>query len=245
MVFPFFFRETRVVLNLVLAESAFETIPRELWRDPLIRRYAEKRGKEAQFLLLDRSYHHAAMKNLPWSEKRGRPDIVHFSLLEALGSPLNKEGLLEVYVHTISNRIISIRRETRLPRNYDRFVGLFEQLFKLGQIPPNGPPLLTLTENTTLSRLVKKIKPDYIVAFSRKGKFRTLQGSISEFSNKKNPLAIVGGFPHGIFSNDSLKLADQVVAIDREMLETWTLTARIIYEYEKLLDLPARRLIIK
>jgi len=234
-----------VVLNLVLAESALETIPRQLWDDPLIRRYEEKRGKEAEFLLLDRSYHHAVMKNLPFGEKRGRPDIVHFSLLEGLGSPLNKEGLLQVYVHTVSNYIISIKPETRLPRNYDRFVGLFEQLFKLRQIPSNGPPLLTLTEDTTLPKLVKKIKPDYTIAFSRTGDFRTLQECISAFIDKKNPLAIVGGFPHGTLSSDSLKLADEVVAIDREMLETWTLTARIVYEYEKLLDLPANRLIVE
>ena len=233
------------MLNLVLAESALETIPRQLWRDPLIKRYAEKRGKEAEFLLLDRCYHHVAMKNLPWNEKRGRPDIVHFSLLEALGSPLNKEGLLQVYVHTVSNCIISIKPETRLPRNYDRFVGLFEQLFKLRQIPSNGPPLLTLAEDAIMSSLVEKIKPDYVVAFSRKGSFKTLQESISEFSDKKNPLAIIGGFPHGTLSKDSLKLADQVVAVDRETLETWTMTARIIYEYEKLIDLPAKRLITK
>ena len=234
-----------MVLNLVLAESALETIPSELWRDPLIRRYSEKRGKEVEFLLLDRSYHHAAMKNLPWSEKRGRPDIVHFSLLEALGSPLNKEGLLRVYVHTISNCIISINPETRLPRNYDRFVGLFEQLFKLEQIPSNGPALLTLVENTTLPKLVKKIKPDYTIAFSRTGDFKTLQECVSAFIDKKNPLVIVGGFQHGTLSSNSLKLANLVVAIDREMLETWTLTARIVYEYEKLLNLPIKRLITR
>jgi rRNA small subunit pseudouridine methyltransferase Nep1 len=185
------------------------------------------------------------MKNLPWSEKRGRPDIVHFSLLEALGSPLNKEGLLQVYVHTISNCIISINPETRLPRNYDRFVGLLEQLFKLGQIPSNGPALLTLVENTTLPKLVKRIKPDYTVAFSRAGIFKTLQECVSAFIDKKNPLVIVGGFPHGTLSTDSRRLADEVVAIDREMLETWTLTARIVYEYEKLLNLPGKRLITK
>jgi rRNA small subunit pseudouridine methyltransferase Nep1 len=185
------------------------------------------------------------MKNLPWSERRGRPDIVHFSLLEALGSPLNKEGLLRVYVHTISNCIISISPETRLPRNYDRFVGLFEQLFKLGQIPSNGPPLLILTQKTTLTKLVKKIKPDYTIAFSRTGDFTTLQECVSAFVDEKNPLVIVGGFPHGRLSSDSLKLADEVVAIDREMLETWTLTARIVYEYEKLLSLPLKRLITK
>lgn len=112
--FAFFLLRSKAVFNLVLAESALETIPRQLWQLPLIRKYAEKRRKKAQFLLLDRSYHHAAMKNLAENEKKGRPDIVHFSLLEALGSPLSKEGLLQVYVHTMSDYVISVNRETRL-----------------------------------------------------------------------------------------------------------------------------------
>ena len=233
------------MLNLVLAESALEMIPRQLWRHPLIRKYAEKRRKKAQFLLLDRSYHHAAMKNLTESERRGRPDIVHFSLLEALGSPLSKEGLLQVYVHTRSDCVILANRETRLPRNYNRFLGLMEQLFELRQIPPEGSPLLRLLDGMSLAQLMEKVKPDYVMAFSRKGIPKTLEESISEFSEKKKPLAIVGGFPHGTFSKAVTKLADQVVAIDREMLETWTVTARIIYEYEKLIGLPARRLAVK
>jgi len=233
------------VLNLVLAESALETIPRQLWSHPLIRKYAEKRRKKAQFLLLDRSYHHAAMKNLSDSERRGRPDIVHFSLLEALGSPLSKEGLLQVFVHTRSDCVISANRETRLPRNYNRFLGLMEQLFELRQIPPKGFPLLTLTERTSLAQLTAQIKPDLIMAFSRKGTPRTFEESISEFPEKKKPLAIVGGFPHGTFSETTMKLADQVVSVDRDMLETWTVATRVIYEYEKSIGLPAERLATK
>jgi rRNA small subunit pseudouridine methyltransferase Nep1 len=233
------------VLNVVLAESALETIPRQLWQHPLIRKYTKKRGKEAQFLLLDRSYHHAAMKNLAENGKKGRPDIVHFSLLEALGSPLSKEGLLQVYVHTMADCVVSVNQGTRLPRNYDRFVGLMEQLFELRQIPPEDSPLITLTENMSLSQLIEKIKSDYIVAFSRKGTPKTMEEAISEFSEKKNPLTIVGGFPHGTFSKSIIELADQVVSIDREMLETWTVTARIIYEYERMIGLPAKRLAVK
>jgi rRNA small subunit pseudouridine methyltransferase Nep1 len=182
------------------------------------------------------------MKQLANNEKRGRPDIIHFSLLEALGSPLNKGPQLQVYVHTIQDNVIFVNPETRLPRNYNRFLGLMEQLFKHKQIPLEGSPLLTLTENMSLQQLIEKIKPDYIIAFSRKGTPKTLEKAISELAEKNTPIAIVGGFPHGTFSKTTLKLADQVVAIDREMLETWTVTARIIYEYEKSIGLPAKRL---
>jgi rRNA small subunit pseudouridine methyltransferase Nep1 len=230
------------VLNIVFAESALEPIPKQLWEHPTIKKYVEKKGKKPQFLLLDRSYHHAAMKELEDNEKRGRPDIVHFALLEALGSPLNKEGLLQVYVHTINNNAISVNQQTRLPRNYNRFLGLMEQLLELKQIPPKGPPLLTLAENKSLPELLEKINPDYTLAFSRKGTPKTLEETIHGLVEKKNPVAIIGGFPHGTFSKTVLNLANQVVAIDRETLETWTVTARIVYEYEKLIGLPAKRL---
>jgi len=240
--FFFFCEGFWTVLSVVLAESALETVPKELWRHSQIRKYAEKKGKKPQLLLLDRSCHHVAMRSLPESEKRGRPDIVHFSLLEALGSPLNKEGLLKVFVHTVSDNVIFVNQETRLPRNYDRFLGLMEQLFELKQIPPKDTPLLTLTENTNLSRLMEEVNPDYVVAFSRRGSPKTVEEAVSVIAEKKNPLVIVGGFPHGTFSESTIKLANEVVAVDREMLETWVVTARVISEYERQIGLPAKRL---
>ncbi|RLG20801.1 hypothetical protein DRN72_04605 [Methanosarcinales archaeon] len=56
--------------------------------------------------LLDSSYHHKAMRMLENPDKRGRPDIVHFCLLEALGSPLNVDGKLSTVVHTYDGKII-------------------------------------------------------------------------------------------------------------------------------------------
>jgi rRNA small subunit pseudouridine methyltransferase Nep1 len=233
------------VLTVVLAESALEPIPTQLWKHPLIRKYVQKRGKDPRFLLLDRSYHHAAMKTLEEAEKRGRPDIVHFSLLELLGSPLCKEGLLQVYVHTQADSVISVDKETRLPRNYNRFLGLMEQLLQLKQIPPKGSSLLTLTESMTFPQLMKKIEPDCSVAFSRKGTAKTLENTVSEFVEKKNPVAVVGGFPHGALSENVTKLADEVISIDREMLEAWTVVARMVYEYERQTGLPLKRLVLE
>ena len=41
-----------------------------------------------------------------------------------LDSPLNKAGLLQVYVHTEKNVLIEINPHTRIPRTFDRFCGL-------------------------------------------------------------------------------------------------------------------------
>ncbi len=229
------------MLTLILAESALETIPKNLWRHPAIKRHSKKHRKPPHFLLLDRSYHHAAMKTLSESDKRGRPDIVHFALLEALGSPLNKERLLQVYVHTLNNYVIKVKPETRLPRNYNRFIGLMEQLFELGRAPPNGQALLKL-EPKTLSQLLREINPTHVVAFSTAGTPHTFEEVMPRLLNEEKPAVIIGGFPHGHFSATTLQLVDELVCVDLEMLEAWTVTSRVIYEYECAISLPIKRL---
>jgi len=234
--------EGKDLLNLILAECALETIPEKLWKHPSVLKYSKLRRKHPRFVLLDRSYHHRAMKSLEQSEKRGRPDIVHFALLEALGSPLNKEGLLQVYVHTFNDCAIKVNPGTRLPRNYGRFVSLIEQLFEYGRVPPQQTQTALLTlERKTLKQLIEEIKPSYVLAFSRMGKPCTLEEAISRLSNDKRPVMIVGGFPHGHFSEATLNLVNETVCIDPDMLETWTVTSRAIYEYERALSLPKKR----
>jgi rRNA small subunit pseudouridine methyltransferase Nep1 len=228
------------LLILILAESALETVPKGLWSHPAIRCHSKRRGKPPGRILLDRSYHHSAMKKLRENEKRGRPDIVHFALLEALGSPLNKERLIRVYVHTNNDHVITVNPEARLPRNYDRFVGLLEQLFELGRVSSVEQILLKL-ERKTLSQLLEETESDYVMAFSRKGSPETLEETISRLLAKQRPAVIIGGFPHGHFSETTIRLADEVVCVDSDMLETWTLTSRVIYEYERAISLPKKR----
>jgi len=181
------------------------------------------------------------MRRLDDNEKRGRPDITHFALLEALGSPLNKEGLLKVYVHTNKDYVITVNPSTRLPRNYNRFIGLMEQLFQLGKVPSKGEALLTL-EHKTLQTLLAEAEADYVLAFSREGKPKPLHDTVSSIQSKRRPAVIIGGFPHGHFSESTVQLADEVVCVDSEMLEAWTVASRVIYEYERVLSVPRKRL---
>jgi len=229
------------LLILVLAEAALETVPEDLWSHPAVRRHSKRQRKPPEQLLLDRSLHHSAMRRLEGNLKRGRPDITHFALLEALGSPLNKEGLLQTYVHTNKDYTITVNPSTRLPRNYNRFIGLMEQLFQQGKVPSTGQTLLKL-ENKTLQTLLAQAETDYILAFSREGKPKTLQEAVSSLQSKRRPAVIVGSFPHGHFSETTIQLADEVVCVDSEMLEAWTVTSRVIYEYERSLSVPRKRL---
>jgi rRNA small subunit pseudouridine methyltransferase Nep1 len=162
------------LLILVLAEAALETVPKDLWSHPAVKRHSKRQRKPPEQLLLDRSLHHSAMRRLEDNLKRGRPDITHFALLEALGSPLNKEGLLQTYVHTNKDYAITVNPTARLPRNYNRFIGLMEQLFHQRKVPSTGETLLKL-EHKTLQTLLAEAEADYILAFSRKGKPKTLQ----------------------------------------------------------------------
>ena len=229
------------MLVLVLAEAALETVPEALWSHPAARCHSKRQRKPAGQLLLDRSLHHQAMKQLDDNLKRGRPDITHFCLLEALGSPLNKEGLLQTYVHTRENQVITVNPTTRLPRNYNRFIGLMEQLFQQGKVPSQGETLLKL-EQKTLQQLLAETEADHILAFSRKGKPKTLTEAVSTLQPKQKPTIIIGGFPHNTFSESTVQLTDELVCIDTEMLETWTITSRAIYQYEQAISLPQKRI---
>ncbi len=229
------------MLNLVLAEAALETVPKSLWSHPAVKRHSKKRKKPPQQLLLDRSIHHAAMRKLEENEKRGRPDITHLALLEAFGSPLNKEELLQVYVHTNKDYIITVNPKARLPKNYNRFLGLIEQLYQLGKVPSEGEALLKL-DNKTLPNLLVETEADYVVLFSREGEPKTVEEAVFGIKKKRRPVVVIGGFPHGNFSKTTVELADEIFCVDSEMLEAWTLTARVIYEYERVLSLPKKRL---
>lgn len=162
------------MLHLIIAEAALETIPREIWKHPAVRKYAKKRGKPPSLLLLDLSFHYSAAKKLPDIQKRGRPDITHIALLEALGSPLNRAGMLRVYVHTYNDYVIKIDPSTRLPRNYLRFTGLIEQLFETRKVPPESEKPLLILEQMSIRDLIGEIAPTKVILMSEKGKYMDL-----------------------------------------------------------------------
>ena len=124
------------MISLVIAESALEMVPPELYGHPAVRSHARRtRGGKRQHMLLDNSWHYAAMKGMPDAARRGRPDLVHLALVTATSAPLYRlRRALEVYVHTADGCMIRLGPGVRVPKSYHRFAGLVETLYETGVI---------------------------------------------------------------------------------------------------------------
>jgi rRNA small subunit pseudouridine methyltransferase Nep1 len=225
------------MINLVYVETSIELVPIEIVHHPSVRRNAKRRGKPPEETLLDRSLHHWAMKNLSKQEKRGRPDIIHYLLLEALGSPLNKEGKLKTWVNTLQDLSIIFDPNTRIPRDFNRFKSLIEQLFLDGRTPPLGDHALIEIRRQELSQLFELIKPEIVIALSSHGEKSSFESIATEISKYENPIVMIGAFPLGPFEEKTSKLANQVLSVYPDPLEAWTVNSRMIYEIEKALSI--------
>lgn len=221
------------MLNIVFVEAALETVPQRIQNHPTVLKNAERLGKKPGEALLDRSLHHAAMKSLPKAERRGRPDIIHFCLLEALGSPLNMEGGLKVWINTFGGYTIEASPNVRLPRDCNRFKGLMEQLFKFGRVPPRSPEPLLILEKMSLQELIGKMRPDRVIALSRHGKPTSLEALCRHLRGFRKPVVFIGAYPTGPLGEDTLSSADEAYSIYPLSLEAWVVTSRLIYEFER------------
>jgi rRNA small subunit pseudouridine methyltransferase Nep1 len=236
------------VLKLILAESSVERVPPQLAKHRSVVAHARRKDKEPSSLILDRSYHHSAIKAAERGDssgdflKRGRPDVAFHVLLQALGSPLNREGLMRTYVHTVDNNVIDMDPQVKLPRNYERFIGLLEQLYEEKSVPPGEKPLLSIRK-CTLPELVRESGVTRVVAFSTLGKTATVKEACLHVVEAEAPAVLIGGFGHSHFSRSTTELANYVFSIDKEPLDAWVVAARVIYEYECGIHLPQKRLI--
>jgi len=216
------------LLYFVLVESALELVPKEIRKHTAVANDAKRRGKDASEILLDRSFHHSAMAKLSDSEKRGRPDLVHTTLLSVTGTPLYAEGLIKAFVHTYDGLVLEVAEKTRIPKNYLRFRGLMEET--LAERPKQG---LIKVHSMGVKELVRMVSSGGVFGLSVQGKMMTPEELAKMVTASKNPTVIVGGFPHGHFSPETLSVTDQLVRIHAKPLEAHVVASRVIYEVEK------------
>ena len=221
------------MLGLVFVEASLELVPQRLIHHPSVLKNAKREGKKPEETLLDKNLHYRAMLGIDEEEKRGRPDIIHFCLLEALGSPLNKEGNLKVAIHTIDGKAIEINPEVRLPRDCYRFKNLMERLLIEGQVPPPPKAPLLKSENISLNDLKKRFNPTKTFALTSHATQIKLDNLCNNLTHEERPLVFIGAYPHGEYRKETLIEADETSSIYTKTLEAWVVTSRIIYEYEK------------
>lgn len=228
-------------ISIVLAESALEIIPSELRNNPLIINYSKKVGKKIDDVFLDKSYHFSAMKgkNIDFIWKRGRPDLVHISLLSILSTPLFLKNLVDVYIHTIDDKVIFIGEQVHIPKSYRRFEGLITKLYQEKEIKydkkDSNKYLLKIEKNMTFDMLVDKvIKPDKIIGFSSTGILKDLKTIVNENveTNNRKTTFVIGGFQSGHFSRNIRERFQMTYSIANEQLEAHVVISRLVYECE-------------
>ena len=224
------------MLHMILLECALELIPSEISAMKQVQKHAGRRGKKSSEMLLDQSHHGREMTRLEDHLQRGRPDIVFHSLMSLLETPLCKSGNLTIHLHLQDGRIIEVNPEVRLPRNYDRFVGLIEQLLVVGQVPVEGTPLLHVTKKT-LPALISDLKKKGSDALSilaiengSKTSIDSLQ-SILPQDVSSQVIVGVGAFPHGDFPSELKELFDTHIELDKEVMMAWHVCAEILWIY--------------
>jgi len=185
-------KETQKRLIVILENASLETV---------------KNGKNFELINCDEHKHILKKHNRDIAS--ARPDITHQCLLMLMDSPLNRAGLLQVYIHTERNVLIEINPQTRIPRTFSRFAGLMVQLLhKLSIHASNGPvKLMKVIKNPVTDHLpvgCKKIIMTY--------KAKTTVNA-RELAPANEPIAIVvGAMAHGkvdvSYGEDDIAVSD-------------------------------------
>ena len=218
------------MLSVILAESSLELIPKSIQNHPSVVSHAKKLEKKPSEILLDNSWHFAAMKGIYNEHKRGRPDLVHLCLLEACTIPLYLENKIMMYLHTIDDKVIFVGKGVRIPKSYHRFEGLIEKLYKEKTIESDGKILLELKE-LNFAKLLEHIKPKKVIGLSIEGISNSYQNIASIFDD--NYSVVIGGFQKGHFSELVKNRIDELYCINKKSLEAHVVVGRTLYEYEK------------
>ncbi|KXH72505.1 MAG: hypothetical protein AM326_11145 [Candidatus Thorarchaeota archaeon SMTZ-45] len=234
------------MLHIILLDCAIELIPREITSLKQIQKYSARRGKKPSEIILDQTHHGQSMTKLSLSERRGRPDITYLSLLSILETPLCKEGLLSVHLHLQDGSIVEVHPDVRLPRNYDRFVGLIEQLLLEGRVPPQGDPLLRFVD-ITLGNLISELKdgsPSSMTLLASESGKKTSVENLQNLLPQDSSIPVivgVGAFPHGPQPEEITSYFDTHLELDKEMMMTWHICAEFLWLYSLRIDVVKNR----
>jgi len=211
------------VLRVLLAEAELERVPADIAGHPVVRRHAQAQDKRPGQLILDQNHHGAALRGLPDGERRGRPDIVHYTLLSLLESPLCKQGGLEVAIHTRHGELLRIRPDTRLPRGEQRFAGLMAKVLTEGR-SQDKEPLLWMEATCEPAEALQRFATGPVVRLDEGG--TPVDGaSFAALADGGELTVVLGAFPSGPFSAAWQTAVPTAVAVFPQPLNAWAVAA--------------------
>lgn len=164
-----------IILHIILHHAGLElAVPaeRKLFYHPAIQHDIKRRQKK--HILLDLAVHHDA---IPSAERhqRGRPDIVHFYLLEAFFTLKLLDEIedkisnqINLFIHTRNDLVMKIPPDWRIPVSYLRFRGLMEQFLAKKKLLTKTIIPLEFHEQS-LSEIIQTLEPTRIIECTTQG----------------------------------------------------------------------------
>lgn len=216
-------------LILLLVECGLELIPRKIRSQSAVQRNITDKNYMSQ--LLDNALHHSAMTKLKHRKKRGRPDIAHLCLLNALGSTLNKSGNLRIFIHTYRGKIFEVSPEVRIARNFNRFKGLMAKLLIDGEIKIKNGFLFRRFQGN-LGQLIQSFENPKVSILTEIGREIENPLEFYEPDLEKNQVILIGGFQKDKFSEKILRLTQNRISISQYTLDAWVAVNKMITYYE-------------
>ena len=123
--------------------------------------------------------------------------------------------------------VVSLKGKNRMIPMFS-FRGLMEKALSGGDVSLVG------VRRSSLREVVEKtISPDVVFGLSVQGKRMQLDELAGKLVAAEKPCVLVGGFPHGHFTPETLSMVDELVRINEMPLEAHVVTSRLLYEFEK------------
>jgi rRNA small subunit pseudouridine methyltransferase Nep1 len=221
--------------SIILEEASLELVPKRFWNHEACKVVEARFGIPPKSQILDDNFHHKIIATIPKNEKRGRPDIVHFALLDIVSTPAYKMDLIRPIIRTINGEVIVVKKGVRLPRTELRFYGVMSKILR-SEANPYGLQLFEYRDSQTMGELLHSLNPSKVSCLSTEGIRRDLNDVVSNLTRKlpeKSCVWVVGGFAHGHFSDEVKRLADDLISISSYSLPAHVVTARLSYEIER------------
>jgi len=186
-----------------------------------------KVGREFQLLNCDD--HQGILKKAKREIGEARPDIAHQCLLTLLDSPLNKAGLLRVYIKTTQNILISINPQIRIPRTFKRFAGLMVQLLHKLYIKSSegGEKLMNVIKNPITDHLppCKKIGTSHSAK-----KIVEINDYVATNFKSEPVVFVIGCFAHGKITEE---IVDETISYSNYPLSASVACGKLACAFEK------------
>uniref|UniRef100_V5ENW2 Uncharacterized protein n=2 Tax=Kalmanozyma brasiliensis (strain GHG001) TaxID=1365824 RepID=V5ENW2_KALBG len=149
-----------------------------------------------KYALLNCDDHQRVLAKMGRDIAEARPDITHQCLLTLLDSPLNKAGLLQVYIHTAKGVLIEVNPHVRIPRTFKRFSGLMVQLLHKLSIRSVGgsEKLLRVIKNPVTEHFPART---HKITLSFDSPVQRLSGYLPSIPEGHSIAVFVGAMAHG------------------------------------------------